>query len=146
MKIQPQTTGKDRIIITKAERRALRWALTDVIDDPASQTPTWQTALRRPLTELRELLKEDEDSGAGADARGVAPEQDVWSTSRSRAEPWVVGVARCPHCTQHMTCTECGGEMWISDAGTRHHWGDSIDDIDYDLDAEHTAVSQEDPS
>jgi hypothetical protein len=59
VKIQPQTTEKDRIIITKTERRALRWALTDVIDDPASQTPTWQVALRLPLTELRDLLKED---------------------------------------------------------------------------------------
>lgn len=59
MKLQPQTTSTDRIIITRTERRALLSALTDVLNDPPSQMPTWQMGLRLPLTELRDLLLEE---------------------------------------------------------------------------------------
>lgn len=37
-------------------------------------------------------------------------------------------------------CGECGEECWVEDNGVSHHYGDSIDDIDYDLDADHVAV------
>lgn len=43
-----------------------------------------------------------------------------------------------------MTCDECGNEMWIDDNGTAHHWGESLDDIDHDLDADHVPYATED--
>jgi hypothetical protein len=39
-----------------------------------------------------------------------------------------------------LTCGECGAEVWISQAGTAHHWGRGPDDIDHDADAGHVAV------
>ena len=43
-----------------------------------------------------------------------------------------------------MNCRECGEEMWIEENGVSHHWGNTIDDIDYDLDADHVAYGDDD--
>ncbi len=43
-----------------------------------------------------------------------------------------------------MSCTECGNEMWIDVNGVSHHWGDSLDDIDFELDADHVALARGD--
>ena len=44
-----------------------------------------------------------------------------------------------------LLCRECGEDMWISDAGTAHHWGCfTIDDICHELDADHTPVPDTD--
>ena len=39
-----------------------------------------------------------------------------------------------------MFCYECGAEMWIDAYGISHHASDdTLDGIDYDLDADHVA-------
>ena len=42
-----------------------------------------------------------------------------------------------------LLCRECGGEMWISDEGTSHHWGDNMGDTDYERDQDHVAIADE---
>ena len=45
--------------------------------------------------------------------------------------------------TTGLYCGECGKEMWIEESGVSHHWGDGIDDIDYNADADHVAYAEE---
>lgn len=44
---------------------------------------------------------------------------------------------------EKLLCRECGKEMWISDEGTSHHWGDNMGDTDYERDQDHVAVADE---
>jgi len=51
--------------------------------------------------------------------------------------------SRWHHADEHadnLTCRECGADMWISDDGTAHHWGNGVDDIDHDTDADHVPI------
>lgn len=49
-----------------------------------------------------------------------------------------------PEPSTGLFCGECGREMWIeAGSGVSHHWGSTIDDIDYDLDADHVAYAEE---
>jgi hypothetical protein len=41
-----------------------------------------------------------------------------------------------------LLCTECGEEAWTDIYGIAHHWGDGIDDIDHDADADHVALPE----
>lgn len=38
-------------------------------------------------------------------------------------------------------CRECGEEMFLDDHEVSHHTGDTHDDINYEADADHVAVS-----
>ena len=42
-------------------------------------------------------------------------------------------------------CRKCGGEVFVSHAGTTHHVGRGLDGIDYALDLDHTALPEREP-
>lgn len=42
-----------------------------------------------------------------------------------------------------MCCSQCGADVFVTNEGTTHHWGESIDSVDHDADADHTAVVDE---
>lgn len=49
-----------------------------------------------------------------------------------------------------MLCRECGGNVFVDDDGTSHHWNDSdeapLSDVDHELDADHVAIVDQDES
>ena len=45
--------------------------------------------------------------------------------------------------SEKLFCVECGQEMWIDGNGVSYHDGDGPDGVDYDADADHVAVSDD---
>ena len=63
------------------------------------------------------------------------------------ADPTVAGrfrafLAEVSAGPDEMCCRECGEAMFIADAGTSHHLGSGMDDIDHDRDRDHVAIPE----
>ena len=63
------------------------------------------------------------------------------------ADPTVAGrfrafLAEVSAAPDEMCCHECGKAMFIADAGTSHHLGSGMDDIDHGRDRDHVAIPE----
>ena len=63
------------------------------------------------------------------------------------ADPTVAGrfrafLAEVSAAPDEMCCRECGEAMFIADAGTSHHLGSGMDDIDHGRDRDHVAIPE----